>query len=59
MAYKNFAFNFTLIDQKIYEFITNLFTPNSVAATLTPFRASNLSLQVIKDAPISKRLSSL
>ena len=53
MAYqKKIAFNFTLIDQILYEIITNQFIPLQVAAHLTPFDISNLSLQVIKDAQI-------
>ena len=30
MAYQKFAINFTLIDQIVYEIITNQFTPISV-----------------------------
>ena len=52
MAYQKFAFYFTFIDQIVYEIITNQFTPLEVAAPLTPFNTFNLSLQVIKDAPI-------
>ena len=44
MTYEKFALNFTLIDQIVYEIITNQFTPIPVAATLTHFCASNLSL---------------
>ena len=44
MAYQKIAINFTLIDQIVYETITNQFTPISVAALLTYFCASNLSL---------------
>ena len=54
MAHKKFTLNFTLIDQIVYEIITNQFTPIPVAATLTHFCASNLSLQVITDTPILK-----
>ena len=44
IAYQKFTFNFTLINQIFYELITNQFTPIKVAARLTPFCASNLSL---------------
>ena len=46
MAYEKFAFNFTLIDldQIVYEIITNQSTNIPIAAHLTPFCASNLSL---------------
>ena len=44
MAYTKFAFNFTLIDQIVYQIITNQFTPIPVAAHLTHFCGSNLSL---------------
>ena len=54
MAYQKFAFNFTLIGQIVYEIITNKFTTIQVAAHMTPFCASNLPLQVIKDALISQ-----
>ena len=36
-AYQLFAINFTLIQQIVYEIITNQFTPISVAALLTHF----------------------
>ena len=52
MAYKKIALNFTLIDQKVYEIITNQFTPIPVAAPLTHFCASNLSFLVFTDTPI-------
>ena len=44
MAYEIFLLNFTLIDQIVYEIITNQFTPIPVAAHLTNFCASNISL---------------
>ena len=37
IAYQKFAFNLTLIDQIVYEIITNQFTPMQVVAFLTPF----------------------
>ena len=52
MAYQKFASNFTLNNQIVYEIITNQFTPIQVAAHLTSFCASNLSLKVITDAPL-------
>ena len=44
MAYEKFALNFTLIDQIVYEIITNHFTPFPVAALLAHSCAYNLSL---------------
>ena len=44
MAYEKFALNFTLIDQVVYEIITNQFTPFPIAARLAHLCASNLSL---------------
>ena len=46
MASQKFAFDFTLIDQIVYEIIANQLTvtPIQVAALLTPFCVSNLSL---------------
>ena len=44
MAYEKFALNFTLIDQIVYEIISNQLTPIPVAAHLTHFCASSLSL---------------
>ena len=43
MAYKKFAFIFTLIEQTVYEIITNQYTPLQVAARLTHLNTSNLS----------------
>ena len=37
MAYEKFALNITLIDQIVYEIITNQFTPFPVAASLAHF----------------------
>jgi hypothetical protein len=58
MAYEKFALNFTLIDQIVYEIITIQFTPIPVAAHLTHFCASNLSLSYYRHAD-SKNLISL
>ena len=44
MAYEKFALDLPLIVQIVYEIITNQFTPIPVAAPLTNFCASNLSL---------------
>ena len=55
MVYKKIAINFTLIDQIIYEIITNQFTPVLVAAPLTPFVFLIISLSII-DAPILQNL---
>ena len=44
MAYEKFALNITLIDQIVYEIITNQFTLFPVAALLAHCCASNLSL---------------
>ena len=44
MAYEKYALIFTVIDQIVYEIITNQFTAISVAAPLTYFCASNLSI---------------
>ena len=44
MAYEKFALNFTLMDEIVYEIIKNQFTPIPVAATLTHYCDSNLSL---------------
>ena len=53
MAHEKFALNFTVMNQIVYEIITNQFKPIPVAATLTHFCDSNLSLiTVITDAPI-------
>ena len=52
MTYEKFALNFTLIDQIVYEIITNQFTPLPVAATITHFWASNLSLKVITNSQV-------
>ena len=52
MANEKFALNFTLIDQIVYEIITNQFTPIPIAAPSTYFCVSNLSFLVITDAPI-------
>ena len=44
MAYEKFAVNITLIDQIVYEIITNQFRPFPVAIPSTHFCASDLSL---------------
>ena len=44
MAYEKFALDINLIDQIVWEIITNQFTPIPVAAHLTNFCASNISL---------------
>ena len=44
MVYEKFALNITLIDQIVYEIITNQFTPFPVAVPSAHFFASNLSL---------------
>ena len=44
MANQKLAFNFTLIDQIVYEIITNQFTTLQVADILTPLNTSNPSL---------------
>ena len=48
MAYEKFTLNFTLIDQIVFEMITNQFTPFPVAAHLAYLCASNLSLMFAK-----------
>ena len=52
MAYEKFSLNFTLIYRRVYEMITNQFIPIPVAAHLTHFYASNLSLSDITDVLI-------
>ena len=59
MANEKFTLNFTLIDQTVYEMITNQFTPFLVAAHLNNFCASNLSLSVITEKNIAKKILSL
>ena len=44
MANEKFAINLTLIDQIVYEIITNQFTPIPVVAPLAHFCASHPSL---------------
>ena len=52
MDFENFAINFKLIYNIVYEIIKNQFTPISVAAHLTYFCPSNLSLLVITQVTI-------
>ena len=44
MPYEKFAINFTIIDQIVYEIITNQFTPIPAVAPLTHFCASLFKL---------------